>query len=910
MANASEAITKKKEELRNIYPEINSINIPSKISNNVTLSTMHGCPPDEIEKIALYLIQDKKLHTTVKLNPTLLGPKALRDILNSKHNYETVVPDEAFGHDLKFDDALKIIKNLEKAAEKQGVCFSLKLTNTLESLNHRDIFPENEKTFYMSGRSLHPISVNVANALQKEFQGRLDISFAGGADCFNVVDLLRCGLRPVTVSSDVLKPGGYARFHQYIEAMSSCSEVKYYLSSLKPDEILKNLGEYAEEVKSNPRYSKTFQNEFEVKTNRKLPKFDCIDAPCTQTCPSNQDIPAYMRAVASGDLDKAYEIVLRTNPFPNVTGMVCDHLCQSKCTRSNYDQSLMIREIKRHIVENVTNEPKIQTKKDNGKKVAIIGGGPSGLAAAYFLRLQGFEVNLYEAKKISGGMVSDAIPSFRLSNESIQKDIERIKKFGVNIHQGQAIDTNRFEGLIANNDYIYLAIGAQKAKRLGIEGEDASGVIDQLTFLSKVRQGFTQKLGKKVAVIGGGNSAMDAIRTAKRLLPKDGKATLVYRRTQKEMPADPEEIIALLEEGCDVLELTAPIGINTKDGKVVSLLCQKMELTEKDDSGRRRPVPIKGSEFDLPVDTIIPAIGQDVTVGFLKDKELKINEETLETSMPNIFAGGDCVRGASSIIKAIADGRHASEAINKRVTQEEVARGINRDPDDRPLSEKQKTASTRLLSKGYQEIPLDKREGFDIVIKSLNKEEAKREASRCLSCDLTCDVCVSVCPNRANISYTGDLAVYEIPVVKQKGNNNEVVTEGIFSLSGTSQAANIGDFCNECGNCTSFCPSSGAPYKDKPKIYLSEDSFNEEEKGYFVTKEMIKSRQNSKLAILSCHSNSFVYETEEIKATFSSDKFSLQDYSLKTEDINEVNLKPAIEMHVLYKSLNNMGFVQ
>jgi len=203
--------------IRKIYSRIDEIAIPDCISNNVTLSTMHGCPPQEIEKIGLYLIEEKGLHTTIKLNPTLLGPDELRCILNDTLGYSTPVPDLAFEHDLKYSDALSIIRNLSLAAEKKKVHFAIKLTNTLESLNFRSVFPENEKMMYMSGRALHPISINLARKLQRDFGGKLDISFSAGANCFNFADILACGLKPVTVCSDILKPGGYGRLSQYLE---------------------------------------------------------------------------------------------------------------------------------------------------------------------------------------------------------------------------------------------------------------------------------------------------------------------------------------------------------------------------------------------------------------------------------------------------------------------------------------------------------------------------------------------------------------------------------------------------------------------------------------------------------------------------------------------------------------------
>ncbi|PIV62517.1 MAG: putative selenate reductase subunit YgfK, partial [Bacteroidetes bacterium CG02_land_8_20_14_3_00_31_25] len=390
------------ELLKPLYPEIIKIKIPDIISDNITLSTMHGCPPDEIEKIGHYLISEKKLHTTIKLNPTLLGAKDLRYILNEKLKFKTEVPDIAFEHDLKFDDAIKLIKSLQKAANQNNVQFNIKLTNTLESVNFKNIFSAEEKMMYMSGRALHPISINLAKKLQNEFKGELNISFSGGADCFNISDILNCGLQPVTTCSDILKPGGYGRLFQYIENIRNNNVITNKLEFLN---------KYAKEVVSEKAYICDSFHSPDIKTNRELNYFDCIHPPCVDTCPTNQDIPDYLYLTSIGEFEKAFEVILKKNPFPASLGMVCNHLCQSKCSRINYDNNIQIREVKRFIADYGNNENFLKPKPNNGLKVSIIGAGPSGLACAYFLRMAGFEVNVFETKNIAGGMVADAIPA-------------------------------------------------------------------------------------------------------------------------------------------------------------------------------------------------------------------------------------------------------------------------------------------------------------------------------------------------------------------------------------------------------------------------------------------------------------------------------------------------------------------
>ena len=281
---------------------------------------------------------------------------------------------------------------------------------------------------------------------------------------------------------------------------------------------LKNLNEYANDVIENKYYHKSNFPYENIKTPRDLTEYDCIHAPCIEACAVDQNVPDYMYYVSKGDLKKAYEVVTDDNPEPNITGNVCDHLCQPKCTRINYDNPLLIRGIKRYIAENVDVKIKSNGKEKNGYKVAVIGGGPSGLSCAYFLALEGFEVNVYESKSFAGGMASGTIPTFRLSDDQVKNDIDLIESVGVKLNYNQNVDEEMFNQLREKNDFVYIAVGAKNSKKLKIEGENLNGVYDQLSFLFKVRNGENFTLGNEVAIIGGGLSAVDAARTAKRII--------------------------------------------------------------------------------------------------------------------------------------------------------------------------------------------------------------------------------------------------------------------------------------------------------------------------------------------------------------------------------------------------------
>lgn len=827
MANSHKELEEQKSILRPLIPHIDHICIPACISDNITLSTMHGCPPEEIEGIGLYLIREKKMNTTIKLNPTLLGPDQLRAILNTKLGFETKVPDLAFEHDLKYPDAIQLIKTLQSAAIDNKVEFNIKLTNTLEAINHKDVFSTEEKMMYMSGRALHPISINVARKLQNEFDGKLDISFSGGIDAFNVCESLQCGLQPLTVCSDLLKPGGYGRLAQYIENLRD-----YHRS----DDALTYLNQYADKVSDSDNYRKDPFKSPDIKSQKSLGMFDCIHAPCVNACATSQDIPDYLFYTSQGDFAKAFEVILKKNPFPASLGMVCDHACQTKCTRINYDDSVQIREIKRFVASHGEKEDLLKPAENNGKKVAIIGAGPSGLACAYFLRLAGFDTQIYEAKELAGGMVADAIPAFRLKKESLKKDIRRIESLGVKINYGHKTDRVFFEELRKNSDYLFVAAGAQKFMLPGIEGENLEGSLDAFSFLASAKKENNRLLAKQIIVIGGGNTAMDVARTALRLSSPGGQVKVVYRRTLKEMPADAEEIKALLEEGIEITELVAPEKITGQNGKVSGLICCRMRLGEKDASGRSKPIRIEGSDFLLPCDMVISAIGQNVDIDFADETLLNSDPETLETSIPGVYIGGDARLGAATFIKAVGDARKVARSIIQR---ENIAYNFNPATQQRGIEYRDYIIKKSKRARAFHAEKLTNGHlgNFEPLTTEMDHGTAIEEASRCLQCDDVCSVCVTVCPNRANHTYLSKPFRMQKFRLKSVNSQTEVIPGAWFEVTQTYQVLNIADFCNECGNCTTFCPTSGAPFRDKPRFCLSLQSFKSEETGFYLEKK-------------------------------------------------------------------------
>lgn len=914
MENAEEDVKRIKAGLAPLYPAIEKMPIPARLSDNLTVSTMHGCPPDEVESIGRYFITERKYNTAIKLNPTLLGPERLRGILNTQLGYDVCVPDEAFGHDLKYNDGVAIIRNLAAAAETAGVAFGLKLTNTLETANEKQNLPRSEGMVYMSGRSLHPISINLAERLQQEFDGKLDIAFSAGVDTFNVADTLACGLRPITMSSDILKPGGYGRLHQYLDTLRAemrkagahtIAEWEKSRSPIAGNPGFANLVSYAAAVLGkHSRYHKERFPYVSVKTERPLPRFDCAAAPCMSGCPAEQDIPRYLDAVARGDFELAWRVITATNPFPNVQGMACNHQCQSRCTRINYDKPLMIREVKRFVAKKMAEAASGVPAAQTGKRAAVIGAGPAGLSCARFLAAQGVEVHLYEEKPVLGGMAGDAIPAFRLTGDSLRRDIDAILKLGVRLHKDTPVDAALFDTLAEENDAVYIAVGAQESLPLGIPGEDAAGVLDQLSFLSAVRRCEPTGIGSHAVVIGAGNSAMDCARAARRLVGENGSVTIAYRRTRKEMPADIEEIEAALDEGVRIVELCAPEEVLADGGRVSGLRCRRMRLVPDPDGGRPRPVPTDET-FTLGADTLIVSIGQRVKAGFLPDAmTLKADPHTSQTSLPNVFAGGDAVRGAATLINAVADGRHAAETILARLGLSAQAATATPSDERRPdLDGLRIRQATRVMGPALPERSPEDRLDFDPAIRTLTEEEAMDESRRCLQCDLACNVCTTVCPNRANVALLSLPMPHPVQVAVRDGDGVRVETLSNRRLEQSYQIVNIADACNECGNCATFCPSAGAPYRDKPRIHLSRESFDNAPDGYrLASPSRLEGKRGGKAFSLAAEKDGFVFESDALIAHLDGGTLCATKVTLNG-GVNEAALSGAVEAATLFRLL-------
>ncbi len=795
--------------------------ISPKIVNSVTLSTMHGCPPDEIESICSYLMEEKKLNTYVKLNPTLLGYERVREILNKNGYHYVELKEESFLKDLQYGDAVHILGNLEKKAKAEGVSFGLKLSNTLGTVNPGKHLPGEE--MYMSGRALFPLTINLAALLSREFDGRLPISYSGGASQLNVESLLDVGIKPITFATELLKPGGYLRLKEAAELLEGKYEKALAAESINVD----SLERLAEDSVGNLLYSKGWRGEDTVSVKGELPITDCYVAPCREACPVGQDIPQYIQAAGSGDFDASLSIIRATNALPGVTGYICEQPCTTNCTRLDYDSPVFIRDVKLSgfLKGDVSGKDIAgESGKLNGK-VAVVGAGPAGLACAYYLALAGADVTVFDKRDSAGGVVNHILPRYRLPEEAVKRDIEEIEKAGVVFEFGVSPSPEELKE--KGYKCIFLGIGAEVSRHLkGIEvAEGEERVTDALSFLDSYRRDpASLKPGRRVAVIGGGNTAMDAARSARRL---DGveEVTVYYRRSEREMPADREEYENAKEDGVVFRFLRAPVSVK-KDkvsGRLVVTL-EKMKLGKPDESGRRKPIGTCETE-DVQVDMLIEAIGEGVDTRLLEEWGLELDssgrpvvkEESLETSMEGVYIGGDAYRGPSSVVEAMGDGRKAADSILRRLGLagglDETGTGKFRLSTLSGLKVEFNADSSRVKDIYSRKGKIYNPDELASYAKEPGSEgEAGSEAERCLECDFLCNKCVDVCPNRANV-----------PILVKSD-----------VLKDYYQIVHVDALCNECGNCGTFCPWEGVPYKDKLTLFHRYEDFESSSNDGFV----------------------------------------------------------------------------
>lgn len=477
-------------------------------------------------------------------------------------------------------------------------------------------------------------------------------------------------------------------------------------------------------------------------------------SPCKIECPAHINVQGYVNLAAKGKFQQALELIKESSPFPSICGRVCHHPCELACSRDQIDDPVAIHAIERYIADldlkaDKRYMPEVKGHKE--EKVAIAGSGPAGLTCAYYLAKEGYQATIFERAFVLGGMLTTGIPSYRLPRKVVEAEVQLIRDMGVTMEIGVEIGKDRTIAQLRQEGFsaFFIAIGTQECIQLGIEGEDLEGVYPGLDYLRQVNLGEPVTLGRDVAVIGGGNVAMDAVRSARRLGVEN--AFIIYRRGLEEMPSRAEEIAECQEEGISIKTLTQPVRFTGEDGRITAIECIEMQLTEPDESGRRSPEPVPGSEYTIKVDAVITALGQEADWACLTPEctctltdwgTMNVDPLTLQSDDPDIFAGGDATRGPGSVIEAIADGRQAAVSIDRYIRGLDLRLG--RDIGWKPITEPQTEGydpSARAQMPRLE--PQERVESFDQVQKGFTEEMVVQEARRCISCG---SCCVQACP--------------------------------------------------------------------------------------------------------------------------------------------------------------------
>ena len=546
------------------------------------------------------------------------------------------------------------------------------------------------------------------------------------------------------------------------------------------------------------------------------PFYEDKTPPCSAACPAGNDIVSFIRKITEGDFDGAYNLIKEENPFPGICGRVCFHPCESKCNRGSFDEPISIHALERFVADFASRQNKMvegNTRRVR-EKIAIIGSGPAGMSCAYHLARFHYEVTVFESGSSAGGMLRSGIPSYRLPKDILDREISNIESYGVEIRTGIPLGENLSWEDLKNYQAVFIATGAHRSRGLNIPGERGKSVLSGLDLLKKINLRKKLKLGDKIAIIGGGNTAIDVARSVLRM---GKKATLLYRRSKEEMPAFEDEMVEAIEEGVKIKYLVNPIRIQQTD-HMKRMECLRMELGEKDESGRRRPIPIPHSNFIVEADSVIIAAGEEIEVSFLpkgieKREGIVLTQRDGSTGIQGIFAGGDLTSNQRTVAHAIGSGKKAALAIDCYLRGKDTEEAIQRiligegpslsifrhlHPEERPMNPHVITFEE--LNMDYFE-PLKRRreskkgvkeriKDFSEVTSTLTESIALEEAERCFSCGTCnqCENCYVFCPD-ASVLKAGEIFSRQVDY----------------------------DFCKGCGICFSECPRGAISLKEEAR---------------------------------------------------------------------------------------------
>ncbi|MFH0909997.1 MAG: FAD-dependent oxidoreductase, partial [Planctomycetota bacterium] len=598
----------------------------------------------------------------------------------------------------------------------------------------------------MNGEWLKPLALRDVYEMRRMVGEKPFLTGTGGVTTWqDAVEMMLCGADLVGICTATLVHG-FGFMPEFIRGFREYLKEKGYRQPRELRDILVPAITSADHLTIYPGHARV--------------KVFGLTAPCTYACPNSVPAQGYVRKVAEEDFEEAYQLIMSRSPLQSVCGKVCNHPCETECTRGLKDEPILIREIKRFVIEMAEKEgwkPKILSARarKNNKKVAVIGSGPAGLACAYDLARAGYAVTVFEKAKRLGGMLTSSIPDFRLDPGDVDKEIAVIRRLGVKFKTKTTLGEEITLRSLKKDGYkaVFLAIGAEEGVRLNVPGEDMEGCLSAVRFLQEVSSGKRPAVGKRVAVIGGGFTAVDSARTAVRLGARE--VFLLYRRTREEMPATDEEVAEAEEEGIKIMYLVSPQAV-LGNGRVEGVRMLNYVLGEKDASNRRRPVEVPGTEFTLKVDTVIPAVSQSVSVLAGQDLRLtrwgtiETDPETLSTNVAGVYAGGDCAKGPQNVIGAIADGKRAAASIDRKLAGKKafLLYDAEKTMSDKEAALLRNSDKPRAMRVPLQKVPPAKRAGdFRGYVRTLTREEAVKEAQRCLTCGCGagCEICKDIC---------------------------------------------------------------------------------------------------------------------------------------------------------------------